>query len=316
VPLDALVIGEEHEPLAVGRGVWEPVGVTVVGNSFLVAAIRSHPPNLHVAGSNRVEVNAPAVGREIRPIVETGRIRQALLLSTLDRNGVDIKVPVALGAVSQSLAIRRPAMAVRGAQGRDPPGFAARAGKDVDQRIVLRRVADRQPLPIGREDMVVVTVDRASGVQLAWLAAICRNRIETAAAVEDERISVARPVRSLEALLCFIDDAAFRAVRSDDLQTALHRSVFVAGGRRATQDVNLGESRSLQSLGVVRTHRQADVDGVTKLDGGRPDRLEFPIGPGDEECERVAMPFEAQSLRRGDRGADFESRFARLLSVL
>src|SRR3979409_992555 len=104
--------GYVDDRLAVRRDVRKPVVVLVVGQLFLVAAIRLHTPDLHHSTPGRVEVDVLAVGRILRTIVHARTSGQLAVLATPSRNTVDVKVPVALASKDEEPAIGGPTVQI------------------------------------------------------------------------------------------------------------------------------------------------------------------------------------------------------------
>src|SRR6185369_11132227 len=79
---------------------------------FLLRPIRPHAPDLHGTAAFGIEVDVLAVGRIFRAVVEPRRRSEARLLASIDWDGVNIEVPVAVAGKRQGLAVRRPAVPV------------------------------------------------------------------------------------------------------------------------------------------------------------------------------------------------------------
>src|ERR1019366_5160280 len=110
---DVLLIREEDHRLAIRRDVGEPVVEAVEGDLLLGAAVGVHAPDLHAAGALGVEVNVLAIGRIFGTIVEALGSSEARFFTSAHRDDVDVELAIALGTVSKSLAVGRPAMPVR-----------------------------------------------------------------------------------------------------------------------------------------------------------------------------------------------------------
>src|SRR6266576_270046 len=89
------------DPLSVGRDMREPVVEAVVGDLLLTAPVRAHPPDLHPSGARRVEVDVFAVGRVLRPIVQTACGGQTDFVATADRNLANVELVVSLADVDE-----------------------------------------------------------------------------------------------------------------------------------------------------------------------------------------------------------------------
>ena len=63
------VIGDIGDFAAVGRDVWEPVVSAVIGQADLVFAVCIHAAALHIAISNRAEIDMLSVGGIFRSVV-------------------------------------------------------------------------------------------------------------------------------------------------------------------------------------------------------------------------------------------------------
>src|SRR5256885_6407066 len=107
------LVGEKDHPFSIRRNVGKPIVVLVGEDLLLLTAICLHPPDLHVACSLRVEINVLTVGRIFWAIVESFCRSEACLVTSGDRNCVDIKVAIALPDKCECLPVRRPAMPVR-----------------------------------------------------------------------------------------------------------------------------------------------------------------------------------------------------------
>src|SRR6266496_1580170 len=88
-------VREEHHPAPVGRRVREPVGVSVASELFGPTAVRAHAPDLHLPTTERVVVDELPVGCVVRAVIEATAGRQASLLSTAHRDGIDVPLPTA-----------------------------------------------------------------------------------------------------------------------------------------------------------------------------------------------------------------------------
>src|ERR1700688_257674 len=159
-------VGEEDHPFAVGRNVGKPVVEIVEGEFLLTGAVGVHAPDLHVAGALGVEINIFAVGGIFRSVVETGSGGEAGLVAAGGGDGVDVEVAVAAAGEGELAAIGRPAVPIGRRILRDAARHAAGDWDDVDTRSVvwLRRVADREPVLVGRNAVVVVAVNLLAGV--------------------------------------------------------------------------------------------------------------------------------------------------------
>ena len=166
-----------------------------------------HAPDLHMPGALGIEVNIIPVRRVLRPVVETFSGGQTRLLSAGRGNRVMSKPP-----------LRCPVNASVFPSGDHPCQYegefcvtavASRRRRAQDKCatvIRLRRVAEGQPLPIGRNSVIVVAMSPASPVLM-----ICgctgshrmhlrrhRQPLQMPVAVEDQSCTVAGPVRSFE----------------------------------------------------------------------------------------------------------------------
>lgn len=219
MPLHRRVEGHEYQPLAVGRGMREPVGISLVeGYLLLGAAVGSHAPDPHRPGAHRVEIDPLPVRRVVRPVVEPLRLRQARLGATVDRHRVDVEFTVAAAHVGQGPAVGRPAMPIRRrerrqqarrpAAGRDDVHGGRGTATDGDERAV-RRVA-----------VVVVTALDIADVELHRRATFGRNAVEAPLLVDQQVTAVARPVGCFEAHRAPMHDRPGATADVDDFEPA------------------------------------------------------------------------------------------------
>src|ERR1044071_303417 len=129
---DAFIVREKNEPLAIRRRMGKPIVEIIGSDLFLLSPIRFHAPNLHRAGALGIVVNESAIGRVVRPIVETSCRSQACFITARGWHGEDIKFTISFGAISQSASVRRPPMPVTWAERRNTPRQTARKRHDVD----------------------------------------------------------------------------------------------------------------------------------------------------------------------------------------
>ena len=80
---------------------------------LLVAPVRLHPPDLHVARAVGVEVDPLAVRRQLRAVVDAFGRGQPDFLAAIDGDLVEVELAVALPGVEQPLLVGRPAVEVR-----------------------------------------------------------------------------------------------------------------------------------------------------------------------------------------------------------
>src|ERR1700716_3953733 len=107
-------ISEKHHPLPIGRDVWEPV-VEIVGKYLLlIASVRLHSPDLHMACALGVEVNVFPVGRVFRTVIKAFGCSQSGLFAAGCGYLVDVELALALANECERLSIRRPTMPIRG----------------------------------------------------------------------------------------------------------------------------------------------------------------------------------------------------------
>src|SRR6185437_3016911 len=125
MPSHTMVVGEKHHPLSVGRDMRKPIVELVCCDLLLLAAVSVHAPYLHAARTLGVEVNEISIRRIFRTVVQTLGSGQTRFFAPGDRDGVDVKVIVALADERQGFSIRRPAMPVRRRVLRDAPGSTA-----------------------------------------------------------------------------------------------------------------------------------------------------------------------------------------------
>src|SRR2546429_6933020 len=128
------------------RNVWKPIVAIAKRDLFLLASIGPHPPDLHVPGALRVEINVFAIRRIFRAIVQSLGSRKLRLLAPGSGNRVDIKFAVPLADERQRFSVRRPPMPVRRRFLRDASGRAAADRHDIHKgaMLLLRAVADPQ----------------------------------------------------------------------------------------------------------------------------------------------------------------------------
>src|SRR5262245_46020978 len=103
----------------------KPVIVLVAGHLFLLAPIRFHPPDLHVARASRTEVNVSPIRSILGTIIESLCCRQPDLRSAARSNLVDVELAAAASRKHKELAVRRPPVHVRGPLGRDSKRLSA-----------------------------------------------------------------------------------------------------------------------------------------------------------------------------------------------
>src|SRR4030042_2015641 len=84
----------------------------------------------------------------------------------------------------------------------------------------------RGPVALGGEAVIVVAPVGCSRIQLAGLATGNRDRVEPAAAVEQEIAAVRRPVGRFEMTPCAVDNPPLPARETDRFQCALDNSVL------------------------------------------------------------------------------------------
>src|ERR1700678_3130850 len=132
---DILFVRQKHHRAAVGRDVWKPVIELVGGYLLLIAAVGFHPPDLHCAGANRIEINELAVRRVLWAVVQPRGRRQAGLVAAPRGDGIDVEFAAALTAKGQHLAARRPAVPVRRTRLRDKLGRSPRDWQRIDERL-------------------------------------------------------------------------------------------------------------------------------------------------------------------------------------
>ena len=73
----------------------KPVVVRIISQLLLIAAIRSHAPDLHAPTADRTEVDILAVGCIFRPIVQPNGGCELRFLAPINRNTINIIVAVA-----------------------------------------------------------------------------------------------------------------------------------------------------------------------------------------------------------------------------
>ena len=274
----------------------------------LFRAVGVHPPDPHLAGADRVEVDGLAVGRVVGPVVQPRRRREPPLLRRflgIRGDRVDVELAVAARAIGQGLPVRGPAVPVGRAQGGDLPGLTARGGQEVDQRIAPGRVADGQALAVGREAVVVVEAPCAPRVHGNRLPTVPGQRVELTALVEQERPPVARPVGRLDVVAGGVDDLALSGRDRQDLEPALQHPLLSRDHSRVLQH-HLRQDRRGRARRVVRADAEADVHGVRQGDGDRARGLEpLPVA-GHREAEQVARPLEPDGGRPLHGGSNLE----------
>src|SRR6267142_4117804 len=79
----------------------------------LLRTIDLHPPDLHRPGPLGVEVDVLPIRRVLRTVVFSSRGGQSLLRAAVNGDGVDVEVAVALRAVRDGPAVRRPPVKIR-----------------------------------------------------------------------------------------------------------------------------------------------------------------------------------------------------------
>jgi len=103
-------VADKDDPFAIGRRMGKPVGESIIDKLLLVASVGFHPPYLHCPAPERVEVKIPAIGRKVGAIVQPFFKCKPRFFASTHSDGINIKVPVAFGAVSQGFTIGTPAM--------------------------------------------------------------------------------------------------------------------------------------------------------------------------------------------------------------
>src|SRR5438876_10371100 len=107
-------IREKDHPFSIGRNMRKPVVVIVGEDLLLIAAVGLHTPDLHVSGALGVEIDVLTIGRIFGAVVKSLCGCKTSFITASYGNRVDIKVAIALADEGESLAIRRPAVPVRG----------------------------------------------------------------------------------------------------------------------------------------------------------------------------------------------------------
>src|SRR5882757_4971862 len=99
------VKAKKNHPLSIRRNMREPIVRIVGGYLLLLATVRPHPPDLHLAGPFRVEVDVFAIRGILRPIVESRRCRKAILFPAGRQDRINIEFPIALAYERESLSV-------------------------------------------------------------------------------------------------------------------------------------------------------------------------------------------------------------------
>ena len=83
----------------------KPVVEVVGENLLLLAAVRLHPPNLHVPGALGIEIDVLTIGRVFGAIVEAFGSCEARLITAGNRDCVDVEIAIALADEGEGLTI-------------------------------------------------------------------------------------------------------------------------------------------------------------------------------------------------------------------
>src|SRR5205823_1866142 len=136
--------------------------------------------------------------------------RQARLLAAGGGDAVDVELAVALAAVDQRLAVRRPPVEVGRARRRDELRHTAGNRDSVDEgfSLSLGRVAEGQQGAVRGDAVVVVAARGEAGVKGLRLTAGDGDAVDAAVTVVEQRLAVAQPVGRVEAGGRDADDAA------------------------------------------------------------------------------------------------------------
>ena|SRR5438477_8775367 len=107
------VVREEDHPFAIRRGVRKPIVRIVGGHAFLIGAVGMHAPDLHGAGTLRIEIDVLAIWRIVRSVVQAFGRGQANFFSAGSGNAENIEVAISFTDKGERLAIRRPSVPIR-----------------------------------------------------------------------------------------------------------------------------------------------------------------------------------------------------------
>src|ERR1700722_17065772 len=124
--------GEVDKPFSVGGDMGEPVVVVVTRDLLLSAAIGFHPPDLHQAAPDGIEVDILAVGRVFRAVIEAGSNSPPDLFAPFRGDLVHIELAIAFAAEDHVFSVRGPAMEVGRTPRCDLFGYPALDGNGVD----------------------------------------------------------------------------------------------------------------------------------------------------------------------------------------
>ena len=236
-----VVIGQIDHLLSVGRDVREPgIHIRIEGHLRLVLAVGLHFPNLHAAGPHAVEPDGFSVGAEFGTVIEPGRIGQPFFGSALERHHIDVLFHLrsAEGAVGGQFAVEADPMQVTGAERRDPPGFAAFEGDDIDIGIIGTDVgrivaAKADPAAVGRHHVVVVALDDGSCINFLQIRGSVGSQFEQPPVfVDDQPFPVGRPVGRLDHIGKRFDHPVGAGFDIEDFQVAVVGLRMLSGSRQ------------------------------------------------------------------------------------
>jgi hypothetical protein len=295
----------------------EPVAVIIGRDLFLVRTVRLHPPDLHQAGAVGIEINIFSIRGVFRAVIIAGRGGEPGFFAAGNRDGVNIKLAVALGAIGQRFAVGRPAVPVGRRQRRDLPRRTALNRQHENAGFVADAlVADDELRSIGGNAVVIVAMDGRAGVQQLRLAARDRQFVNPPVAVEVKQLSIARPVRRLDVVARAVNHAPVAGGKiigggnADDFQHTLGDGIRIGGGCHRRQ-FHVGKHGLLQGIVVVRAHGEADVEIVFERQAqGTAGRFQRPAGRRKGHGNVIAAFFEPQPGGRGNVRLDFMRRAA------
>src|ERR1700674_3197670 len=105
-------ISKKHHPLPIGRDVREPVVELVGKYLLLVASVRLHSPDLHMACALGVEVDVFPVGRVFRTVIKAFGCSHSVLFTAGCGYRLDVELAVALANECEGLSVPRPTMPI------------------------------------------------------------------------------------------------------------------------------------------------------------------------------------------------------------
>ncbi len=283
----------------------KPVVQLVVGQLLLLGPVGPHPPDLHGAAANGVEVDVCAIRRVLRSVVESRGIGQADLRATLHRNFVDVVITPTLRGIGKITVVVRPSVQVRRPLVRDllrRPTLYGHRINDGLAVVLFGVMADREHRPVERNYMVVIVAGSEVRVDDLRLPRCEIESVEQSVVVVDECLAVGRPIRRLQRFGDPIQDLPMAGVDIHNLEITADVILIrhVAFGRR-DHHAHVGESSLLEHVFVVRRNEQSDVDVVRQIHPGKLGPFKLFTKTCDGHDVPAARPLELDHVGCGRR---------------